>query len=270
MYQLIYVIICSCIKVAGCNRRTSLRPLRFEACRTSPTESRTHRLSRESRSWRTCGGCWALTETATARLPCSFSFTSQDTAMERNSSQLTSPPFRTMNSQKWSMICSQKMPHWLASLIVVMGQRCYNHFCPGISWHLERQSTEESRRNWTWDHPGWLCQAHKSVHSLLESTSEDVTCFSKSWTWDWKARSVCTFSMFSNEENMAVIQPMTADRCTDSKHVWHRNSVPNCRALRLEPQRTVWKDKTKLLKHQTNSNESIPTRVPVWSVWTLQ
>lgn len=27
----------------------------------------------------------------------------------------------------------------------------------------------------TWDHPGWLCQAHKSVHSLHESTSEDNT-----------------------------------------------------------------------------------------------
>ena len=207
MYQLIYVIICSCIKVAGCNRRTSLRPLRFEACRTSPTESRTHRMSRESRSWRTCGGCWALTERATARLrPCSFSFTSRDTAMERNSSQLTSPPFRTMNSQKWSMICSQKMPHWLASLIVVMGQRCYNHCCPGISWHLERQSTEESRRNWTWDHPGWLCQAHKSVHSLLEIWR----CNLLLQILNLRLKKREAFSMFSNEETMAVIQPTAA------------------------------------------------------------
>ena len=254
MYQLIYVIICSCIKVAGCNRRTSLRPLRFEACRTSPTESRTHRLSRmsrESRSWRTCGGCWALTETATARLPCSFSFTSQDTAMERNSSQLTSPPFRTMNSQKWSMICSQKMPHWLASLIVVMGQRCYNHFCPGISWHLERQSTEESRRNWTWDHPGWLCQAHKSVHSLLESTSEDVTCFSKSWTWDWKARSVSNVFKRRKYGTAARTQSTTCGTGTPfptaERYVWSLK----------EP---FWKDVTP--KHQTSQSESIPTRVP--------
>ncbi len=180
MHQLIYVI-CNCIKVAGCNPRTSLRPLRFEACRTSPTHRTRRRRtamfveSPESRSWRTCGGCWRVTARLRIPSPCSFSFTSRDTAMERNSSQLTSPPFRTMNSQRWSMICSQKMPHWLASLIVVMGQRCYNHCCQGISWHLERQSTEESRRNWTRDHPRWLCQAHKSVHSLCGSTSEDNT-----------------------------------------------------------------------------------------------
>ena len=178
-------------------------------------------------------------------------FTSRDTAMERNSSQLTSPPFRTMNSQKWSTICSQKMPHWLASLIVVMGQRCYNHCCPGISWHLERQSTEESRRNWTWDHPGWLCQAHKSVHSLLESTSEDVTCFSKSWTWDWKARSVSNVFKRRKYGTAARTQSTTCGTGTPfptaERYVWSLK----------EP---FWKDVTP--KHQTSQSESIPTRVP--------